>query len=115
MTIDTLLCAFSCKQRASLRLSVHCCLVRDISATVVCEVLQKWYIINPENPQKRGSLKASEEESQKRGKEASPIIAWVTNLPLTFHLLAFGQLWCEMQNLNIVHKHRCNVLQSILF
>jgi len=70
MAIDTISCAFSCKQRASLRLSVHCHLVRDISAPVFCDLLQKWYVINPENPQKRGSLKASEEESQKKSKRS---------------------------------------------
>ena len=68
--------AFPCKQTACLRLSVHCCLVRDIVVQLSVRYCNSSGVINPENPEKRkgegggGGFNESAKES-KKGQEAS--------------------------------------------
>ena len=88
--------AFPCKQTACLRLSVHCCLVRDIVLQLSVRYCNNRGVINPENPEKKGGgLNESEKESEK-GQEASQCYRQGKLIEIVLSSSrTIKKLWCE--------------------
>ena len=90
--------AFPCKQTACLRLSVHCCLVRDIVLQLSVRYCINSGVINPENPEKkggRGDLNEREKES-KRAKKPRNVIDKAKLIEIVLSSSrTIKKLWCE--------------------
>ena len=89
--------AFPCKQTACLRLSVHCCLVRDIVLQLSVRYCNNGGVINPEKPpNKRGGFSEKARKKSKKGEEASQYYRPGKLIEIVLsssHVLK--KLWCE--------------------